>query len=153
MILWILRRNFPHGVAIGEQARALWRVLEVGVQITDGRHVGPFPLRSYAHIPTAFRVLPPGLQLAFLFHSGRERIAPIAEGNSPVRDSAGWILSQNRMESFYGTAELEGMQQRNRPIEFLLSHLVAGGGKVHRSQPLDVPMRVLLSKAVCCQRQ
>ena len=63
MIFRILRRNFPHGVAIREQARALWRVLEVGVQIANGRQVGPFPLRSYAHIPTAFRVLPPGLQL------------------------------------------------------------------------------------------
>ena len=36
MVLWILLRDFAHGIAIGEQARALWRVLEAGVQLADG---------------------------------------------------------------------------------------------------------------------
>src|SRR5208282_2729291 len=48
-----------------------------------------------------------------------------AERDSPVRDSAGRVLPQHRVESFYGTAELEGMQQRYRPVEFLLRHFVA----------------------------
>ncbi len=152
MVFRIFRRDFPHGVAIGDQARSLRRALEVAVQLADGREIRPFALRLCAYGLAAFRALPPRLQLALVFHSRRERITPIAKRDSPVRDSARRVLPQHRVESFYGTAELEGMQQRYRPVEFLLRHFVARCGKVHRSQFLAIPMLMLLREATRRQR-
>src|SRR5208282_512432 len=127
--------------------------LIVAVQLADRRNISPFALRLCAHGVAAFRALPSCLQLALVLNSRREGITPIAERDSPVRDSAGRVLPQHRVESFYGTAELEGMQQRYRPVEFLLRHFVARCGKVHRSQLLAIPMLVLLSEAARRQRQ
>src|ERR1700732_1221687 len=110
MVLWIFRRDFPHGVAISEQTRSLRRALKVAVQPADGREIRPLALCLCAHGLAAFRALPPCLQLALVFHSRRERITPIAKRDSPVRDSARRVVPQHRVESFDGTAELEGMQ-------------------------------------------
>src|SRR5882762_5519979 len=82
MVFWIFRRDFPHGVAIGDQARSLRRALVVAVQRADRREIRPFTLRLCAHSLAAFRALPPCLQLALVFHSRRERITPIAESDS-----------------------------------------------------------------------
>src|SRR5260370_19337205 len=129
------------------------RALEVAVQLAYGREIGPFALRPCAHGLAAFCALPPCLQLALVFHSRRERITPIAKSDSPVRDLASRVLPQHRVESFDGTAELEGMQQRYRPVEFFLRHFVARFGKAHRSQPLAMPMLMLLRSAARRQGQ
>jgi hypothetical protein len=57
------------------------------------------------------------------------------------------------VKSFYGTAELEGMQQRHRPVEFLLRHFVARCGKVYGTQLLALSMLVLLREATRRQCQ
>src|SRR5580700_5188201 len=125
MVFWIFRRERPHGVAISDQASSLRRSLVVAVQLADRREICPFALRLCAHALAAFRARPSCLQLLLVFHSRCERITPITKRDSPVRDSARRVLPQHRVESFYGAAELEGMQQRYRPVEFLLPHLVA----------------------------
>src|SRR5260370_22447653 len=125
MVLWIFRRDFPHGVAIGDQARSLRRTLEVTVQLADSRQIRPFAFSLYAHRLAMFHVLPSCLQLALVFHSLCERITPIAQRDSPICDSARRVLPQHRVNSFYCASELEGVQQRYRPVELLLCPRVA----------------------------
>ena len=55
----------------------------------------------------------------------RERIALLAKCDSPVRDCASRIFFERRLESLNGMIELEGVQQRHRPIEFLLRFSIA----------------------------
>src|SRR4029077_18122054 len=107
MVLWILRRDFSHGVAIGDQSRSLWRTLEVTVQLADSREIRPFTFRLYAHRVAMFHALPSCLQLALVFHSLCEGITPIAQRDSPICDSARRVLPQHHVKSFYCTAELE----------------------------------------------
>ena len=54
------------------------------------------------------------------------------------------ILAQCRVESFDGTAKLEGMKQSYGTVEFFLCCLVARCGKVNLSQFLTVRMLMLL---------
>src|SRR6266853_3123769 len=111
MVLRIFRRDFPHGVAIGDQARSLRRALVGAVQLADSPEISPFAFRLCAYGLAAFSASPPCLQLALVFHSRREQITPIAKRDSPIHDSARRVLLQHRVESFYSAAELEGMQQ------------------------------------------
>src|SRR5258708_31784799 len=67
VIFWIPRRDFRHGVAIGNQTRSLRRALVVAVQLAYGPEIRPFPLRLYACGLAAFRTLPSRLPLAFVF--------------------------------------------------------------------------------------
>jgi hypothetical protein len=122
----------------------LRRALVVAVQFAGCRDIRAFALCLCAYGLAAFRALSPCLQLALVFHFLRERIAPIAKGDSPVRDSARRVLRQHRVESFNGAAELEGMKQRCRPVKFLLRRFVARCGKVHRAQFFAVQMLMLL---------
>src|SRR6202142_642847 len=64
MVFGIFRRDFSHGVAIGDQARSLRRALVVAVQLADCREIHSFALRLCAHGLAAFCALPPYLQLA-----------------------------------------------------------------------------------------
>jgi hypothetical protein len=45
------------------------------------------------------------------------------------------------------------MQQRYRPVEFLLRHFVARCGEMHLAQLLAIPMLMLLRYATRSQRQ
>jgi len=111
----------------------LWRALEVAVQTGDGRDVRSFALRFCASGFAPFGALASRLQLAVVLHASRERIAPLAECDSPVRDSASRITCERCVESLNGVIELEGVQQRHRSIEFLLRLSTARLGKVHRA--------------------
>jgi hypothetical protein len=103
----------------------LWRALEVAVQIGDGRNVRSFALRFCASGFAPFGALASHLQLAAVFHASRERIAPLAERDSPERDSASRITFERCVESLNGVFELEGVQQRHGSIEFLLRLSIA----------------------------
>jgi hypothetical protein len=70
-----------------------------------------------------------------------------------VSDRARRVIFQPRVESLYGAAELERMQQRYSPAGFPLRHFVARRGKVHRSQFLAIPMLMLLRETARRQRQ
>jgi len=152
MVLRIFCRDVPHGVAIGAQAYLLRRAFEVVVQLADGREIGAFALGLCAQLFASFGALPPELQLALVFLSRCERIAPIAKCDSPVRDCARRIFSQHCVKAFYGTAELEGMQQRYSAVEILLRDVIARCGKVYRSQFLTSPMLMLLRHAARCRQ-
>src|SRR6202050_188088 len=54
-----------------------------GDRLADGRDVRPFALRLCAHGLAEHRALVSCLQLALVFRSRRERIAPIAQPDSP----------------------------------------------------------------------
>jgi hypothetical protein len=84
------------------------------------------------------------LQLARVFLSRCEWIAPIAKSDSPVRDCARGVFPQNCVESFDGSAELERMQQGHRTIKIALRRCIARCGEVNLSHLLAVPMRMLL---------
>jgi len=144
MIFRIFRRDFLHGIAIGQQTRLLRRALKVAIQLAHGRDIGAFALRLRADFFTPCGALAAELQLTLVLHSRCERIAPITERDSPVCDSAARVFRQHRIESFYGTAELEGMQQRNRAVEFLLHGWSTRCGKAYRTQLLPSPMLMLM---------
>jgi hypothetical protein len=122
----------------------LGRTFKVAVELADSREISFFSLCLRTEAPAAFGIIPPELQLASVFDSRREGVAPIAKRDSPVRDGAGRILPQYRSKSFYCTAELERMQQSNRAIKFSLCRLVARGSEVNLSQLLGGPMLVFL---------
>src|SRR5262249_42791598 len=67
-----------------------------------------------------------------------EGVAPLAEGDAPIRDVACGVNLQRRIEPFDRFTELEGMQQRHRAIKRLLRGSVAGGRKVHRTESFAV---------------
>src|SRR5580693_2296782 len=131
MVLRIFGREFPHGVAIGEQPRLLRRAFEVAVQLADGRDIGAFALRLCAQLLASFDASPPELQLALVLLSRCEGIAPVAERDSPVRDCAAGIFAQNGIKPFDRTAELERMQQGYSTIKFALRHGVTRRGKAN----------------------
>src|ERR1051326_8688722 len=101
MVFWIFCGNFSHGVAIGDQARPLRRALVIVVQLSGRRQVRAFAITLCTHSRAAIYALPPRLQLALIFHPGCKRITPISKRDSPVRDSARRVLSQDSMESLY----------------------------------------------------
>src|ERR1022692_2657054 len=153
MVFRIFRSDLLHGVAISDQPCSLRLALVLDVQLADGGKIRPFPLRLCAQCIAALRALTPCLQLTLVFHARRERITPIAQRDSPICDSTCRVLALRRVESFYGTAELEGMKQRYRAIEFLLCYFVARCGKLHCPQFLTIPMLMLLREATRCQHQ
>src|SRR6202043_73207 len=101
------------------------RALVVAIQLTNGREIRPFAFRLCTQGLAVLGAVPPCLQLSLVFHSLRKRITPITQRDSPVCDSARCVLPQYRVESFDSTAELEGMQERYCPVEFLLCPLAA----------------------------
>src|SRR5450432_71475 len=147
MIIWIFRRHDCHGIAIGEQPHLLRRGLEVGIQLAHGLEISTFALRLRTHAFTAFGAVPPKLQLSSIFDSRREWITPIAERDAPVCDSARRIRSQDRVKAFYGTAELEGVQQRYGAVDALLRLRAARCGKVYRPQLFAMAMLMVLRRA------
>jgi hypothetical protein len=52
------------------------------------------------------------------------------------------------VETFDGTAELEGMEQGDGVVEVFLRWFAAGCGEMHRSQLFAVSVRMLLRKVV-----
>src|SRR5581483_10669133 len=91
-IIGILRHDLLHGVAIRDQARLLRRVLEVPVQLANGSEIRLFTLGLFANSLATFHTLTPCLQLTLVFNSWRKRITPIAQRDSPVRDSTARVL-------------------------------------------------------------
>src|SRR5258708_12005022 len=121
MVFGIFRGYFPHGLAVGEQARSLRRTLEVAVQVADSLEISPFTLRLCAHNLPAFRALPPCLQLAFVFRSRCERITPVAKRDSPVRNATRRTLPYHPVESSYAPAKLEEIHHRSSPLDSFLT--------------------------------
>ena len=117
----------------------LRRTFKVAIQLADCREIGAFAVRFCAQLFASFGALPPELQLALVFLSRCERIAPIAKSDSPVRDRARRVFPQNRVKSFDGTAELERMKQGYRAIKIALRRFVARCGEVNLSQLLAIP--------------
>ena len=80
----------------------------------------------------------------------RTRSSPLRKENG-VSDGASLsaCCQQNRVKSFDGTAELEGMKQRHRVIEIALRCLVTRCGEVDFSQLLAIPIRMWRCRSMC----
>jgi hypothetical protein len=91
-------------------------------------------------------------QLFGIFGSRRERVAPIAERDSPVRNPTRGVSLQHRIEALYRPAELKRVQQSDRTIELCLTGLVARGGKAHRAELPAIFMLMVLMVLRDCAR-
>src|SRR6185436_11950400 len=75
----------------------------------------------------------------------RHRVAPSAEGDSPVGDRACRVSREHSVERADRSAEFERVQQRYRTVELRLNTRVARGREMDGAEPFHVPgMAVLL---------
>src|SRR5215468_7099810 len=144
MIGWILCRNFAHCIAVCDEACGLWRRFKIAVKRGDDGNVVTFALRFSTCVLAELRACAPRLQLTLFLRPGGERIAPLAQSDAPVGDSAGRIVFQGGVETLDCISEFEGVKKRDGAIKLFLRVGIAGRGEMNSAEFFAGTVRMLL---------
>ena len=125
-ILWILRGEVGHRIAVRKDARPLISGVGVGVELGDGIDEPLLAGRFRAGGARTVDGVHPPLDLRRRAIVRREGIAPVAQRDPPGRDAARRVRFQRRFQRVDGAAELERMDERDASIERHLRGGVAG---------------------------
>ena len=114
----VLGVDLLHRLFIGERPRAMIECVGVLIEKHGRRDVLALPIGFRANRLRRFRSCETILQ-CFRGPQAGKRVAPRAQGDSPLRDAARWIALQHVLEPGGRVGKLEGVEQCHRVIEFL----------------------------------